>query len=143
MSKNVHHAVEIAASADAAWAVFSRTQDWPRWFPTLQRLERSMTGSITLGESIVLHLALFGRGGAVTVRVKEVAPHRVRWVGGSFGVTGDHAFYVERIDDRRCRFVSDETFSGLPVRLIPKRVFGLLERETAEGLTRFRRLVET
>jgi len=143
MSKNVHHAVEIAAAAENAWSVFGRTEDWPRWFPTLQRLERSATGALTVGESLVLHLALFGRSAAVTIRVAEVAPHRVRWTGGSFGVTGDHAFWVERIDDTRCRFVSDETFSGLPVRFIPKRVFGLLERETEAGLQRFRRLVET
>jgi hypothetical protein len=141
MSRRLEHAVEIAASAEACWQTFCRIEEWPRWFPTMQRVERSAAGPLFVGEALTLHLAFRGHGSAIRVRVEEVAPRRVRWVGKSFGVTGDHAFYVEAISATRCRFVSDETFFGFPVRLIPRFVFDELRRETDAGLERFRRMV--
>jgi hypothetical protein len=143
MSRKVHAEIELLASAEACWRIFGRVEDWPRWFPVMERVERSGSGPITIGEELVLHLAFRGRGAPVRVRVSEVGPRHVRWSGRSFGVTGDHRYSVEPLGDARCRFSSDETFSGLPVRLIPRFVFAELEREHEAGMERFRRLVET
>ena len=143
MSREIRHAVEIAAPAERAWSVFCDLATWPRWFPTLERVERPGSGPFRLGEELVLHLAFRGRGAPVKVRVEELGLERVRWVGRSFGVTGDHAFFTERVDEGRCRFASEEVFSGFPVRLIPGFLFAEIERETVAGLERFRRLVET
>jgi len=143
VAKRILHTVEIATAAERAWSVFFDLKTWPTWFPTLTKVERHDHGDFRLGENLVLHLAFRGRGAPVKVRVEETSLLRVRWIGTSFGVTGDHAFFAERIDEARCRFGSDETFSGFPVRLIPGFLFDEVRRETEAGLDRFRRLVET
>lgn len=147
MSRHLHHAVEVAVPADACWAAFARVVDWPRWFPTLVRVERpereGLLAPLRLGERLVLHLGFRGYAAPVPVRVEELGDRHVRWVGRSFGVTGDHAYRAEPIDGARSRLVSDEIFSGLPVRLLPRAIFGELDRETVAGLARFRQMVET
>jgi len=142
MSRRITEAVEIAAPIERVWRVFSRLEDWPRWFPALTALERAGTGPLLVGEAFTLALQFRGRGTRVKVRVTESAPARVRWSGRSFAVTGDHAFFVEPLDEHRSRFCSDEIFSGLPVALIPRAIFEELSAECRAGLERFRTLVE-
>jgi hypothetical protein len=143
VTRRLAAAIELDVPAAACWQAFLRLEDWPRWFPTMQRLERAAaTPPFTVGEELVLHLAFRGRGAPVRVRVLEVSPTHVRWSGRSFGVTGDHSYRVESLGERRCRFLSEEIFSGLPVRLIPRFVFAELQREHDVGMERFRRLAE-
>ncbi len=142
MARRIRQAVEIAASPEACWRAFRRRAEWPRWFPLLESLE-GPPGDVELvvGDELHLRLVFHGRGATVRVHVAEVEPgRRVRWLGRGFGVTGDHAFSVEPAAGG-ARFVSDETFSGLPVRLLPRRLFDALEREAAAGLARFAALV--
>jgi hypothetical protein len=144
VTRRLAAAIELAVPAEACWRAFLKTEDWPRWFPTLQRLERAAAAApFSVGEELVLHLAFRGRGAPVRVRVLEVSPSHVRWSGRSFGVTGDHSYRVEPVGEGGCRFLSEESFSGLPVRLIPRFVFAELQREHDLGMERFRELVET
>ena len=142
MSVRIVQSVEVLASAEVCWRSFSELADWPRWFASLTAVERTMQGPFVVGELLVLGLAFRGHGSRVTVRVASVVDgHEVRWVGSSFGVRGDHAFRVDPMDATRARFTSDETFTGFPTRLIPRRIFAELEAEVAAGLQRFARLV--
>ncbi len=144
MSIRILHAVEIAAPQAAVWAAFVKLEDWPRWFPALTKLKREALGAFTTDERFTLCLSFRGHGADVGVKVVEHdPPRRVRWVGRNLGVTGDHAFFTEVISPMRTRFVSEETFSGLPVRFIPKEIFGELEDATRLGLGRFAALVLT
>jgi hypothetical protein len=147
MSRRVLHGIELDATPEAAWDAFARVEAWPRWFPSLTAVERPTTGAFTVGERLRLRLAFRGRGANVDVRVTHATLGReVRWLGRSYGVTGDHAFRVEVVTRpdgvRRARFVSEEIFSGLPVRLLPRSIFDEVERETVAGLARFKALVE-
>jgi hypothetical protein len=138
----IRHAIDIAAPQAAVWDAFLRLSDWPRWFPALTALERSTGDPFSVGESFVLCLSFRGHGAKIPVRVMEHDPPcRVRWVGRNLGVTGDHAFFAEVIDANHTRFVSEEAFTGFPVRLIPKRIFGELEAETQRGMQTFAELV--
>ncbi len=147
MSRRIIHGIELAVSPAAAWEAFCHVEGWPRWFPSLTGVERPLTGPFSLGEKMTLHLAFRGRAAKVEVRVTHHTPGReVRWLGRSFGVSGDHAFRVEEVvrpdGVRRGRFVSEELFTGLPVRLLPRSVFDEVERETVAGLQRFKALTE-
>ncbi len=147
MSRRVYHFVDLAVSPEAAWDAFCRIEDWPRWFPALSAVERAGRGPFLVGERMSLQLSFRGHGAKVAVQVTHSRPGReVRWLGGSFGVTGDHAFRIEAIDRpdgvRRARLVSEEVFSGLPVRFLPRSIFAQLTRDTEAGLQRFKTLVE-
>ena len=147
MARRVLHGIDLTVPPDVAWEAFCHVDEWPRWFPSLSAVERAGTGPFVVGERLRLHLGFRGHGAKVSVEVTHSTPGReVRWMGRSFGVTGDHAFRIEPIDRvggaPLARFVSEELFSGLPVRLLPGSIFGELERETVAGLQRFKSLVE-
>src|SRR5688572_4984563 len=109
----------------------------------IERPGGALDGPLAVGDELVFHLALLGRGATVRVRLTEVGPRRARWLGRSLGVTGDHAFFVEPLTGGRARLTSDERFSGLPVRLVPDRFWRLLAGEARAGLERFRSLTES
>jgi hypothetical protein len=139
MAFTVKESVDIAQPPEVVWARFGRVEEWPAWFPSMQTVRRVARGPFSIGEPIVLGLALGGRGASITVRVTESAPYHVRWVGSSFGVKGDHAFFVEATATGS-RFTSDETLSGLPLLLVPKRYLGDVQQEVLAGMQRFANL---
>lgn len=148
MSVRVQHSVEIARPTAACWRLFTQVERWPDWFPLLVAARRGEVDEFRPGERLSLRLGFRGRGVDVEVRVEEAeSGRRVRWIGRSLGVVGDHRFSIEPLEGpeagARCRFSSEELFSGLPVRLVPKRLFAELEAETRLGLERFRALAES
>jgi len=143
MAVRISHSIEIARSATACWRIFCDVAGWPRWFPMLEGTRREQVGTFARGERMTLRLVFRGRGVDVPVRIEEVQEgRRIRWIGRNLGVTGDHSFSVEAHGEAT-RFTSEEVFTGLPLRLLPKRLFEELERETLLGLERFRALAES
>jgi len=136
MGLQITESVDLAQAPDAVWSRFCEVERWPEWFPMLRAVRRVARGPFTVREPIVLTLAMAGRETRVTVRVTEARERHVRWRGTSFGVTGDHAFFVEATE-RGSRFTSDETFSGIPLLVVPKRYFATVQQEVAAGLDRF------
>ena len=135
MATRVISHVDVPLASDLVWARFLRVEDWPRWFPALTAVECDQP-ALALGARLTLHLSMGGRGAKVTCSVKQLDDHRVRWVGRAFGVTGDHSFFVEPHGDGS-RFTSDESFSGLPLLVVPKRYLDALKVEADAGLQRF------
>jgi len=136
MGLQIVESVDIAQPSDVVWARFCELERWPAWFPMLRAVRRVARGPFAIGEPLVLTLAMAGRETRVTVRVTESRDRHVRWKGSSFGVTGDHAFYVEATE-RGSRFTSDETFSGIPLLVVPKKYLGHVQQEVQSGLERF------
>lgn len=135
----VQHAIDVAATPEDCWRVFSDLQTWPRWFPFLRgvRGELRDRGRLTL---------LFAAGPTelpVDVAVEEFAPPaRVRWIGGRLGVRGDHAYSFESKMAGTTRVTSSETFSGFAARLIAGPIFAKLDGEVHRSMERFKALVE-
>lgn len=137
----VLQSVEVDAPLFAVWQKFCDVPAWPQWFPALTAVKRDSTTPFVIGEAFTLSLAFRGHTSDVKVKVVAVSATTVRWIGNSFGVTGDHAFRAESIDPTRTRFTSEEHFSGFPVRLLPRSIFRELELEAKAGLERFRALL--
>jgi hypothetical protein len=132
--RELHTAVEIAASADQVWAVLTDFAAFPEWNPFLT----TVTGEAAVGAHLEVRLQPPG-GRALTVRPTVLAadPAReLRWIGhllfpGLFD--GEHRFVVERAPmggpTDVVRFVQAERFTGVLVPLIWKR----LEPSTRAG----------
>ena len=140
MATRVVSHVDVPLPPDEVWARFLRLNDWPRWFPALTAVDCNRP-QLAVGAQLTLHLQMAGRGAKVTCTVQQLDDQRVRWVGRAFGVTGDHSFFVERRGDG-ARFTSDETFSGFPLLLVPKRYLEPLQLEADAGLLRFAALCQ-
>lgn len=109
----IHHAIDIEASPAAVWAVFTNFDLWPRWFPYAASA-RSVGGPTwQRGGALEVRLVV-PVVGALTLRLEVAeaeAERRVRWIGGSWGVRGDHLYTFE---DRGgwTRVTSHEEFGG-------------------------------
>jgi len=135
----VHHAIDVAATPDDCWRIFSDLATWTRWFPMLQKVD----GELRSGGRLRL---LFAAGPArvpVDVLIEEYRPGEiVRWVGGRLGVRGDHSYSFAVNNPGTTRVTSRECFSGFGARLITGPSFAKLDGETHQSMERFKALVE-
>ncbi len=135
----VHHAIDVAATADDCWRVFSDLSSWTRWFPML----RSVEGELRAGGKLRLAFAAGPASFPVEVTIEEYRPRElVRWVGGRLGVRGDHSYSFDVNNPGTTRVTSRECFSGIGARLITGPIFDKLDGETHQSMERFKALVE-
>jgi hypothetical protein len=135
----VHHAIDVAATPEECWRVFSDLSTWPRWFPMLQRVD----GELREGGRLTLHFAAGPARLPVEVAVAEWKPQElVRWVGGRLGVRGDHYYSFAVNNPGLTRVTSRECFTGFGARLITGPIFARLDNEVHLSMERFKALVE-
>lgn len=121
--KSIHTQVEIDAPADDVWRVLVDFPQYTRWNPFVRRLD----GEARAGTRLEVRIEPPG-GRAMTFRptVTVVEEGRVlEWLGrvvlpGLFD--GRHRFEIVPMGEARCRFVQSETFRGLLVPLVWRRM---------------------
>jgi hypothetical protein len=116
--KSLRSQIEINASAQRVWEVFTDAAAYPEWNPFIPHL----AGRFRSGEKLKVRLAPPG-GIAMTFRPQVLIAEpmqEVRWLGhlvvpGLFD--GEHRFSLETLDASRIRFTQEETFTGILVPL--------------------------
>lgn len=128
--KSMETSIEINASPERVWAVFSDFASYPEWSAFIE----SMEGQLQEGSGLLVSLKPPGKAKATIFkpRVLTVTPNKeFRWLGklGGLGFlfTGEHYFKLEAVGDRT-RFVHGEQFKGI---LVP--VLGKLLADTKKG----------
>jgi hypothetical protein len=135
----VHHAIDVAATPDQCWRVFSDLACWPRWFPFLRKVE----GELRAGGRLALHFAAGPARLPVDVTIQEYSPPgRVRWVGGRLGIRGDHFYDFTVNNPGTTRVTSRECFSGPAARLLTGPLFAKGDSEAHQSMARCKALVE-
>ena len=135
----VHHAIDVAATPDDCWRVFSDLSTWTRWFPMLHRV----AGELRAGGKLTLVFAAGPAHVPVEVAIEEYQPKKLlRWVGGRLVVRGDHSYLFDVNNPGTTRVTSRECFSGFGARLITGPIFAKLDGETHQSMERFKALVE-
>jgi hypothetical protein len=135
----VHHAIDVAATPDDCWRIFSDLSTWTRWFPMLQKVD----GELRVGGKLTLTFAAGPARVPVEVMIEEYRRGElVRWVGGRLGVRGDHSYSFSVNNPGTTRVTSRECFSGFGARLITGPIFNKLDGETHQSMARFKALVE-
>jgi hypothetical protein len=135
----VHHAIDVAATPEACWRLFSDLTTWTRWFPMLH----AVAGELRAGGRLTLTFAAGPVHLPVEVRIEELRPGEiVRWVGGRLGIQGDHSYSFAVHHPGTTRVTSREAFSGFGARLISGPVLARLDGEVHQSMARFKALVE-
>jgi hypothetical protein len=133
----LEHGVDIAAPAEAVWAVLQDIDGWGAWNPVYTRAR----GTAAPGRTITLTIKLPGMAaqrGRGTIVVAE-PPNRLSFHSDVFGglVKATRTFAITPASATTCRVVGSETFAGLlgPVlaRAMGKRVQAAIEAVN-EGL---------
>jgi hypothetical protein len=114
--KEVRTEIELKASPERVWQVFTDLASFRDWNPFIKEAE----GELKVGSK--LRIVLYPPGGLrMELRpevLSVVANMEVSWRGRIPGVfTGEHRFTMKRTGDNGTRFIQRSTFAGLATRL--------------------------
>lgn len=140
MALVVDESIAVAAPPESVWRLLEDPTTWTAWWPAC--VEARTADRRLIRDGSVLELAL--RPSWLTLRfrprVEAATPGRhLIWVGRSAGVTGRHAFYLDRRPDGTL-VRQHESFHGPGVLVL--RLFGQaaatrrMFRESLKGLKR-------
>jgi hypothetical protein len=107
----IHTEIEIAAPASRVWALLSDFAGYPKWNPSIARLE----GRAEPGARLRLGARL---AGVITVPLRPVLltfdPDReLAWSGGmTLLMAGAHRFAIQQVTADRVLLIHDENFTG-------------------------------
>lgn len=118
ISRQINTTTEISAPADRVWRILTDFPAMPSWNPFI----RSISGELTAGSRLSVHIAPPGRTGMrIAPKILVLEPGReLRWLGrllmpGLFD--GEHYFILDSIAEQRTLLTHGETFSGVLVGL--------------------------
>jgi hypothetical protein len=137
--RRIERSVEIDVPSGDVWKVLVDFARYPDWNPFV----RSVSGEPVQGARLRVEIRPpGGRGMTFRPRVLVANPGtELRWLGRLFipGLfDGEHSFVIEPLDQRRCRLIQSETFSGLFVKL-----FGKGLEKTATGFDQMNQALKT
>ncbi|WP_193197920.1 SRPBCC domain-containing protein [Nostoc sp. MG11] len=119
----IYTEIEIQAPDSRVWNLLTDFASFPKW----NLFIRQISGSLSEGAKLTVHFQPPGTDG-ITFRptILTVEPNRkLRWLGhflipGLFD--GEHSFIIEPLASDRVRFIQQESFKGLLVPLLARRL---------------------
>lgn len=132
MSRIIETSIDISAPVERVWGVLTDFSSYPEW----SRFIASIEGKPSPGAK--LSVRLDDGGGAMQFRPEVLIckPYELRWrgvLGAPFLFSGEHSFRLEALPGGGTRLTHAETFGGLLVPLLWKR----LDTRTRHGFQEF------
>jgi uncharacterized protein YndB with AHSA1/START domain len=120
--------IEVSAPRDVVWAVLTDIDAWPSWNPDVK--SASLEGALAEGTRFRWKAG----PGTITSTLRQIEPPRlIAWSGKTFGI---NAVHVHRLDERdgTTAVTSEESWDGLLVRLLRRRLAKTLDESIRSGL---------
>ena len=128
--------IEIDAERQAVWDVLTDLASWPEWKPDVRSL--SLRGPLEPGSTFVWKAG----PGRIHSRLEQVDPPRkIAWSGRTLGLKAVDVFTLEARPGGTL-VVEEESWSGLPARLLPSRMRATLQTSIERGLRQLKDEVE-
>ena len=125
--------IEIAAPPEVVWEVLTGFEQWPLWNPDVKSI--SINGPVEPGSEFRWKA---GPGTIVSTLEQVDPPGYIRWRGRTLSIKAIHEWRFEP-SNRGTHVESDESFSGLLVRLFRGSLQKTLDRSTESGLEQLKR----
>lgn len=128
--------IEIAASPEAVWEVLTAFERWPSWNRDVKSM--SVEGPVSAGT-----VFRWKAGPAtITSTIQRVeAPRLIAWTGRTLGINAIHFWHVEPRNGLTL-VRTEESYEGLPARLLRGSLKKTLDRALADGLRYLKSEVE-
>jgi uncharacterized protein YndB with AHSA1/START domain len=128
--------IDVHAPPAAVWQVLTDFAAWPSWNPDVKSVE--IDGPLAPGTTFRWKAG----PGTITSTLREVhPPRRIVWTGKTLGIRAIHVYELKPRDDVTL-VRSAESWDGLVVRLLRRRMSKTLAETTAAGLEHLRREAE-
>ena len=104
--------IEINATPEKAWALLNNVEEWPKWIPSLKKIEKVTKGPMDVGSQIlVVARSLITVNLWMTI-TEFVAGHRVVMEGRVLGVKMTRYYELEAVNGR-AKLTAGGEVSGL------------------------------
>jgi hypothetical protein len=120
--------VQIAADLQTVWGILSDLERWPSWNAEVRSV--STNGPLAPGSTFRWKAG----PGTIRSRLGEVDPPRkIAWSGLTFGIRAIDVFRLEELDGGT-RVAEEESWDGVPARLLSGRMQRTLQTAIVQGL---------
>ena len=105
--------VEVNATAEKVWALINNAEEWPRWIPSLKKIEKVSEGPPGVGSQVlVVARSLIAVNLLMTI-TEFVAGRRVVMEGKVLGVKMTRYYKLEPVGQDRTKLTAGGEVSGL------------------------------
>jgi hypothetical protein len=96
--------------AEKAWALLEDFDNYSSWNSAITFKEK-----LVVGKTVIMKVSLAGRKIKTPIKVLALKKNQeLRWQGGIKGlITGEHYFLIEKINEKSCKMIQGEKFSGV------------------------------
>jgi uncharacterized protein YndB with AHSA1/START domain len=120
--------IEVDSSIDTIWDVLTDIDRWPRWNPDVKTA--SLDGPLAAGTTFRWKAG----PGTITSKLERVEPPTlIAWTGTTLGIKAIHVHRLEQRGDTTL-VRSEESWNGLPVRLLRRMMAKTLQNAVDSGL---------
>lgn len=120
--------IEIEVAPEVVWDVLTNIEAWPSWNPGVRTA--ALDGELTRGATFRWEAG----PGTITSTIQELdPPNRITWRGSTVGIKAIHVYRLEA-SASGTSVVSEESWAGLPVRLLRGIFRKQLQKNTDAGL---------
>ena len=120
--------IEIAADATAVWDVLTAVERWPTWNPDVKSV--SLQGAVAPGSVFRWKAG----PSTITSTIRRVEPPRlIAWTGKTLGIDAIHFWRLEPREGTTL-VRTEESYEGLPARLLRRPLQKTLDNALAKGL---------
>ena len=120
--------IEIDASPQVVWEVLTRFENWPSWNPDVKSM--SFDGPLAPGSEFRWKA---GPGTIVSTLDRIEPPRHIAWRGRTLTINAYHEWWLEP-SDGGTHARTEESFSGLLVRLLRGSLQKTLDKSLQDGL---------
>jgi len=124
--------IEIDAPVGDVWALIDRLEEWPRWMPSIKRIERVSRGPLGVGSQLSVTAKVSRLTVNLLMTIMEFVPERrVVMRGRALGTNLTRFYTMEPVDKRTRVTVGGEVSGALA--LLAKRGGQVVSEEIARA----------
>lgn len=105
--------VEINAPAERVWSLVNNVEEWPRWIPSLKKIEKISPGPLGVGSLVLVVAKSLITVNLLMTITEFVAGRRVVMEGKVLGVKMTRHYELEPLDKGKTRLTAGGKVSGL------------------------------
>ena len=105
--------VEINAAPEKVWLLVNKVEEWPKWIPSLKKIERVTKGPLGMGSQVLVVARSLITVNLLMTITEFVEGHRVVMEGKVLGVKMTRYYEYEPVGQNRTKLTAGGEVSGL------------------------------
>ena len=105
--------VEINATPEKAWALLNNVEEWPRWIPSLKKIEKVSKGPLGVGSRVLVVARSLITVNLLMTITEFIPGRRVVMEGKVLGVKMTRYYELEPVGQDKAKLTAGGEVSGL------------------------------